>query len=380
LADDEKALRDTKVTFSEKKSQFEANVDVRAQEIVALGKAIEIIANPSVSDSYSKHVKLVQVPSFLQMRSHASAMREIAKGSAAEYLAAKAKALSSDVLAAAAADVAQNPFAKVIDMIKALLSKLKESAAEEADHKAWCDTEMNKNKMKRNKKTSQVNTLVAEVEQLNSEISTMGAEIAELSKEQSELAKAMSEATELRSAEKTKNTNVIADASAANAAVKKALVILKDFYSSQAFLQTDKQVPEMAAYKGMGSANGGVVGMLEVIESDFARLETETRADESEAAKNYATFMGDSKTSKKQKHDHEYKLSLKKDEAEFQVGQTKKSLQGTEEELAKATSYYEYLKPNCGTVHVSFEERQSRRKEEIEALKEAYKILGQKSA
>jgi len=385
LADDQKSLSGVKATFAQKKSQFEANQEVRAQEIEALGKAIDIIANPNVSQSYAKHVKLVQLSTqkplnFLQERSQASALRSIARGQAVDFLRSKAKALSSDVLAAAAADAATNPFAKVVDMIKALLTKLKEEAADEADHKAWCDKELKKNKMKRNRRTSQVGTLTAEVEQLGSEITTMGSTIAELSSEQAELAQAMSKATELRLKEKAKNTATIQDAQAANTAVKQALVILKDFYSAQAFVQTDKQVPEMAAYGGMQSGKGGVVGMLEVIESDFARLETETRADESENAKNHASFMDESKTSKKQKHDHEYKLSLKKDEAEFQVEQTKKSLAGTQEELDKATSYYEYLKPNCGTVHVSFEERQSRRKEEIEALKEAYKILDQKSA
>jgi chromosome segregation ATPase len=379
LADDQKTLSDVKTTFAEKKSQFEANQDVRAQEIEALGKAIEIIANPNVSQSYSKHVKLVQLPSklsFLQMGSG----RTLARNNAAEFLRSKAQALSSSVLAEAAADIAQNPFEKVIDMIKGLLEKLKEEAASEADHKTWCDTELRKNKMKREKKESQVNTLTAEVEEYKSSIQTMGSTIAELSKEQAELAKSMSDATELRNKEKAKNLATIKDAQAALDAVKKALVILKDFYSSQAFLQTGKQpqVPEMKAYTGM--KGGGVVGMLEVIESDFARLETETKADESENARNYANFMSESKTAKKQKHDHEYKLSLQKDEAEFQLQQTKKSLSGTEEELEKAQSYHEYLKPNCGTVHVSFEERQARRKEEIEALKEAYKILSQKSS
>ena len=40
------------------------------------------------------------------------------------------------------------------------------------------------------------------------------------------------------------------------------------------------QEPEVfdEQYKGMGSENGGVVGMIEVIQSDFARLESETSA------------------------------------------------------------------------------------------------------
>ena len=37
----------------------------------------------------------------------------------------------------------------------------------------------------------------------------------------------------------------------------------------------------MKSYGGMASANGGVVGMLEVIVSDFVRLEAEPKAAES---------------------------------------------------------------------------------------------------
>ena len=43
-----------------------------------------------------------------------------------------------------------------------------------------------------------------------------------------------------------------------------------------------KAEPEIfdKAYTGMGGESGGVVGMLEVIESDFARLESDTKAAE----------------------------------------------------------------------------------------------------
>ena len=42
-------------------------------------------------------------------------------------------------------------------------------------------------------------------------------------------------------------------------------------------------------YGGMQGVEKGVVGMLEVIQSDFARLETETSADEAQAKKDYNT-------------------------------------------------------------------------------------------
>jgi len=54
---------------------------------------------------------------------------------------------------------------------------LKEEAAAEADHKAWCDEQLKANKLKRNKKTAQANELMAEIEGLTANIDEMGASI-----------------------------------------------------------------------------------------------------------------------------------------------------------------------------------------------------------
>merc|ERR1719198_2777669 len=167
-------------------------------------------------------------------------------------------------------------------MIKDLVAKLKEEAAAEAEHKAWCDEQLHDNKIKREKKTSKVEKLTATIEGLTEDIDTMGKKIATLAKEQADLTKAMSEATAQRNKEKATNADTMADAKAGEEATKAALVVLKEFYASQgSFLQ---QAPEMAAYKGMSSAKGGVVGMLEVISSDFARLYADTKASETAAA------------------------------------------------------------------------------------------------
>merc|ERR1719498_2022279 len=262
-------------------------------------------------------------------------------------------------------------------MIKALLAKLKEEAAAEADHKAWCDKELKDNKMKRNKKTSQSEKLQAQIADIKANIDTMAKKIVTLAKEQEELTKAMGEATQERNAEKAENEATIADAKAGAAAVKSALVVLRDFYAAQSgeFIQ---QVPEMKAYGGMQSAKGGVVGMLEVIVSDFVRLEAETKAAETQAAAEYDTFMRDAKADKIAKHKEEVKTKLEKDQAEFDRGNAKKMLTGVNEELAKANSYYEQLKPECTEVQVSYEERAAGRKAEIQALKDAYATLDQK--
>merc|ERR1719379_1250449 len=111
----------------------------------------------------------------------------------------------------------------------------------------------------------------------------------------------MAEATELRKQEKEKNTQTIKDAQEAQTAVAQALVVLKEFYAkaaeATALVQQQPEAPEIfdKPYTGMGGEAGGVVGMLEVIESDFARLEGDTSAAEEAAQKEYDTFMSDSK-------------------------------------------------------------------------------------
>jgi len=379
LAEDEKTLKDMKATFAAKSDTFKANQEVRKQELEAIGKAIEIIASPEVSAGYGKHMGFVQAAktTFLQLRSVRT--RVTSRQRAAQFLANKAKLLSSETLKTFVKQMEANPFDKVIEMIKDLVAKLKEEAAAEAEHKTWCDEQLKANKLKREKKTTAVNKLTATVESLTESIKSMGEKIATLSKEQSELQQAMSEATAQRQKEKETNTAAMKDAAAGEDATKQALVVLREFYATQGSFLQRKQVPEMAAYKGMSSAKGGVVGMLEVISSDFARLYADTKAAENAAASEYNAFMNDAKASKKAKHDLEVKTSLQKDQAEFEKSQTEKDLASTQEELDKALEYQQHLKPVCLEVHVSYEERVARRKEEIEALKEAYKILDQKA-
>jgi len=375
LAEDEKTLADMEATYAAKSDQFKANQEVRKAELEAIGKAIEIISDPSVAGSYGEHVNFAQTKtSLLQIRSARS--RVSSRQRVVTFLQRKAALLSSTALKNLASQVESNPFDKVVQMIKDLVEKLKEEAKAEAEHKAWCDEQLHDNKIKREKKTAKVNKLTATIESLTQDIASMAKKIQTLKEEQAELTLAMSKATGQRDKEKATNTDTMKDAAAGEQATKAALVVLKEFYASQSFLQ---QAPEMAAYKGMSSAKGGVVGMLEVITSDFARLYADTKAAESAAATEYDAFMKDATASKKSKHDLEFKTSLEKDQTEFENENTQKDLEATQAELDKALEYQQYLKPVCVEVHVSYEERVARRKEEIAALKEAYEILDKKA-
>merc|ERR1719335_1953468 len=117
----------------------------------------------------------------------------------ADYLRHKAQSLSSRVLSALAERVSSDPFKKVRKMIRDLITKLEEEAAEEADHKAWCDTELAANEQTRKEKTDAVEMLHAEIDELTAEITELMHAIAEIDA-------AVKKATALREEEKAKNT------------------------------------------------------------------------------------------------------------------------------------------------------------------------------
>jgi len=374
--DDSKYLSDLTATCEQKSAAFAERQQLRADEIAAVEKAIEILSSGAVSGASEKHLpQLVQMKTALaQFRSEAQNPNQLR---VAAYLREQGSKINSRVLSALAMRVSEDPFKKVKKMIKDLIVKLMEEANEEAEHKGWCDTELSTNEQTRKEKTEAVETLHAEIDELEASIAQLTEQITELTKAVAELDAAVAKATSIREEEKAKNTVTIKDSQDAQTAVAQALSVLKDFYAKAAEATSFVQEPEVfdEPYKGMGSENGGVVGMIEVIQSDFARLESETSAAEAEAQKQYDEFMTDSSVDKAQKtKDIEHKSS-KKQNQEQSLQEKKTDLDGTQKELDAALAYYEKLKPSCVDAGVSYEDRVARRKEEIESLQEALRIL-----
>merc|ERR1719191_2432584 len=247
-------------------------------------------------------------------------------------------------------------------MIKDLIVRLMEEANEEAEHKGWCDTELSTNEQTRKEKTAAVETLHAEIDELSASIAKLTQEITDLTAEIAEIDAAVAEATEIRQKEKAENTQTIADAQEAQTAVAQAVTVLKEFYEkageATSFVQQQPESPEIfdAPYQGMGAEHGGVVGMLEVIQSDFARLETDTKASEAEAQRTFDEFSSESAVNRAANaKDVEHKTT-KKINQEGALTSKKADLEGTQKELDAALAYYDKLKPSCVDAGVSYED------------------------
>merc|ERR1719183_72956 len=347
--DDTKYLADLTATCEQKAAAFAERQTLRAEEIEALNKAIEILSSGAVAGSADKHLPaLVQTKkSLAQLR---AAEQSPAQLRVAAFLKDQAAKLDSRVLSILSVRVQDDPMKKIKKMIKDLIVKLLEEAHQEAEQKGFCDGEMATNEQTRTEKTEAVETLKAEIGEPTASIAQNTEEITELTQQE------------------------------AQTAVAQALGVLKEFYDKAAKATSFVQVkePEIfddTPYKGMGAENGGVLGMIEVIQSDFARLESETTAAESEGQKEYDQFVADSEIdTTAKKSDIEHKTGMKSNQ-ETSLEEKKTDLDGEKKELEAAMAYWEKLKPQCVDAVESYEDRVARRKEEIESLQEALKIL-----
>jgi len=303
-----------------------------------------------------------------------------------DYLQGCARKSGSKYVSLVATHASADPFSKVKKMIKDLIIKLMEQANTEADHKAYCDTELATNQQTREIKTSEVDELSANIEKNTAASAQLAEEIAELGDSIADLRRQQAEATKNRLAEKATNAKTVEEAKAAQVAVERAAQILKEFYTKAADptllqgssgLRQEMDQAAQAPYTGMQSESGGIMGFLDVILSDFARLESDTNSAEDRAASTYEKFMDESNQDIAVKETAKSHKEGNQQQTDANIASLKKELKLTQGELDAALAYYDKLKPDCVDHGLSYSDRKEMREEEIQSLKEALKILNQ---
>merc|ERR1719231_697347 len=146
--------------------------------------------------------------------------------------------------------------------------------------------------------------------------------------------------------------------------IKKALAVLRDYYAKK-----DK------AHSSADGAAGGIVGLLEVVESDFSKGLAEMVSTEDSSATTYdaATKENEVETAMKKK-DVEYKTkeSVSLDKA---VTADSSDRSGVQAELDAIMEYLGKLEDMCVAKAEPYAERKRRRDAEIAGLKQALEIL-----
>eukprot|EP00747_Dinoflagellata_sp_TGD_P153254 gnl/TRDRNA2_/TRDRNA2_177377_c6_seq33.p1 gnl/TRDRNA2_/TRDRNA2_177377_c6~~gnl/TRDRNA2_/TRDRNA2_177377_c6_seq33.p1 ORF type:complete len:174 (-),score=65.84 gnl/TRDRNA2_/TRDRNA2_177377_c6_seq33:130-594(-) len=125
---------------------------------------------------------------------------------------------------------------------------------------------------------------------------------------------------------------------------------------------------------GQGAA-GGILGMMDVIKSDFERTISTTEKAEKQAEDDHMKFMTETSVSLEEKKMAEEQKTKYKDDAEATLESATTDMDQQTELLVTNIKELIELQPACVDTGMSYEERVARREQEIDSLKKALCIL-----
>jgi len=428
--DSDNAYMSTLTTDCEDKAViFDQRSTNRVDEITAMTGAIAELqkgagAPKLLVQKSGWAVSLIQVHQTIQEKGNQKVKRVL------ELLQDAAEDQKSVFLKNAAARVmiSADHFVKVRGLIKDLLQKLTDDAAAEADEKGFCDTQLGQQTSNRDTAQHNREHQTSIIQRKTSQKVQLEKDIVELTEGIAKNTKAIAEGNELRGVvSSTETTEKWSDEAAENVtttkeikgtgnaganeeaikvategsnAVAEALRLLSTFYNAQTFVQTGQKVdrytppgafrdgatveklaPSSKAteYKGAQEESKGIMGMLEVIKGDFDRTVQATQDNEEAEVNAWNTARGELETDSNNKQ-------TSKDTKQGSVDTLKSDLNTAENDLASASDNLDNakkalakLKERCIDDHETTDQRFAQRKQEIESLKEAQKILDEMS-
>jgi len=358
-------LKDLKRDCQTRAREFEVTVKDNNAELTALGKAKAILL---------KKFALVQTHTQVRALAKVRVQDEDPKSRALRSIEQLGRKLHSTALVSLAYRAASDPFGKVRSMIEDMIAKLLQEAAEEATQKAFCDKEIGESTASKDEKQGKLDKVNSRLEKAESTIATLTEQVTVLSKEVADSDAALAEATALRAKEKATFTAVEKDLSESQEACAAATEVLREYYEGASLIQTGQKAKDQADEQGDGS---GILGMLEVAESDFATSLAEARTVEGTAQAEFDKMKAEAKMLKATKT-----MEIKGKQSEIGSLKTSVSDLGTDKEgltgeLDAVLAYLDKLKPQCETKVPSYAERKAAREQEIEGLKNALEILEQ---
>merc|ERR1719207_447667 len=154
-----------------------------------------------------------------------------------------------------------------------------------------------------------------------------------------------------------------------------ALQLLRDYYAAPAEGDAFMQQPEVSVHAASSDAATGIIGLLEVAQSDFSKLLADAEVEEEAAVKAYENMTHENEVAKTMKSADVKYQTKEKAGLEKQVAENKEDREGEQAELDAVTEYFNKVRPGCTTKPMTYEERKQRRESEIAGLKEALTIL-----
>merc|ERR1712232_1154468 len=383
----EEALATAQSSCAQVSADHEATVAGRNEELKAIGDAIGVLKS-TTSGAVNQAYSLLQegTSSRLRIRSRA----DLARSEVLTLVKKLAQQQHSAALAQLANRIAvalrsSGPFDKIKSLINDLITKLEAEAGAEATEKAFCDEETAKSEAQRNDLESTIQKLTTKIDAATALSAKRKAEVKQLEDDLAKLAEEEAEMIKIRQQSHADYVQAKADYEQGITGVRQALVTLRDYYAAKegdvaAFLQGGMRQPEPAKpelYSKAGGAGNSIIGILEVVESDFATNLAKEETTEATAQEAFEKMTQENKITKAQKgQDIKYK-SEEAASADKEIAELSSDRDTTSTEHAAVLEYLAKLNERCVAKPETYESRKQRREAEIAGLKEALSVLEQ---
>eukprot|EP00746_Dinoflagellata_sp_MGD_P160519 gnl/MRDRNA2_/MRDRNA2_87313_c0_seq1.p1 gnl/MRDRNA2_/MRDRNA2_87313_c0~~gnl/MRDRNA2_/MRDRNA2_87313_c0_seq1.p1 ORF type:complete len:730 (-),score=258.26 gnl/MRDRNA2_/MRDRNA2_87313_c0_seq1:92-2281(-) len=427
LKDDQTYLKDLTERCESKAKEWDQRASMRAKEVEAITKALEIIEGGAkgklpkkapedflqskdnddvatavdpephqftslmeddVGDLGLALVQESQAPRSRALRllqnSRARLTPDDGTTKAIAVLASEAKRLNSAVLEAFVTNIGADPFKKVKSMIHSMIEKLMAEAVDEANHKGFCDSEIAKAVGNRDSFNEKSETLMAKLADLDVKKEELTELIETTEEDLKTLQEALDKAKKLRDEEKEENAMTLKDAKEGLTAIKSAIEMLEEFYRGAAHVKVliqrgvEDDLPEgsenKGAYKGNQEGGRKVIEMLKEVAGNFKEAIKEVEDADAESRRQFVNFDRESKASISEKETGKRQAESDLKSTEIAIVQSHEDLTDTQKMLDGALKELAELRPACD-VGLSVKNRADAREGEIKALKKAICIL-----
>jgi len=298
---------------------------------------------------------------------------------------------SSRLAKVAALLQAENPFTGVLDEIEKMIDLIGEEAKADKKNLDWCTKERKENNDALDGKKKDIISLKESIDKLTQTISDPKTGLKALIQQEEDSLVQNKESQTTETASRTKD-NVAYQADIKNlvdaqSILKKALKVLKAYYddlekklaAGEALVQEDPKAPEAwkgdGDYAGQSKQGGSAITMLEYIEKETKKEETEAHADEEKDQADYEDSMTALKKEQAEKEKALADLQDKLAKAEEDLLEAEDDLKSTTEDKESIEDYLLKIKPGCDFIKSNFKLRETNRGIEKAALEKAKSTL-----
>jgi len=373
LKEDKTLLSETQRSCQKAANEYKADVTVMSSEVDACKQVSSILSDggaqayeASGANDDGSLRQSTQLTSLLQQSSRSALNSE----GIVDMLRGAGEKLHSRVLNLAATRIAMLETTKAVsfeainNMIRDMINKLEEEAALESGQHDKCEGAKDINKANTEQSVRKLEGLNADQDENTALVSKNGATAKKMASAIQDLTTQRTNAEQERTKENEVNTKIIAESTAAEAALSQARSVVDEFMGQDIGVAT----------RGPSPAMDRIAVLLEKIQENSSVTMVKTKQLEDDAKKDYETFMKDSEASLASSK--EQKRIAEQNEAKYSA-ELVKIQESLKEENAMHKSLLDELAQITQLCNPSLspEERQKKRAEEIQNLENALKAI-----